>query len=288
MGIVLFGVRQPLRRVLAREGVDGAILFQGVINGLYATAQWTTAAIQDRSLATHIAVVLMTAVMALIYAGTHMAFGIDLQLGVLPISLSEILLILVSLIAAAITVRTRSRLNAIISLGVVGIIVTLIFVFFGAPDLAITQLLFEVLTIVLLVLVFYRIPLQLDYPPLPPMIVARNLLVAIAVGVFGFIVVLINARPPYFADISEYFMREAVPGGHGGNVVNVILVDFRAFDTMGEITVLAIAAVGGYALLRAHRLRYRQIPTEGNGEQEGSQVGKVHAATPVQEVNPHA
>jgi NADH:ubiquinone oxidoreductase subunit 5 (subunit L)/multisubunit Na+/H+ antiporter MnhA subunit len=288
LGIILFAGRQPLRRVLAHERVDGATLFQEVINGLYATARWTTHTIQDRSLATHIAVVLMTAVIALIYAGTHMEFGIDLQLGALPITVSEILLIVVSIIAAAITVRTRSRLNAIISLGVVGIIVTLIFVFFGAPDLAITQLLFEVLTIVLLVLVFYRIPLQLEYIPLPPVILARNLVVAISVGIFGFIVVLINARPPYFPDISDYFMREAVPGGHGGNVVNVILVDFRAFDTMGEITVLAIAAVGGYALLRAHRLRYRQIPPEENEDLDGAQAGELHPTAPVPEVNPHA
>jgi multisubunit Na+/H+ antiporter MnhB subunit len=144
------------------------------------------------------------------------------------------------------------------------------------------------LTIVLLVLVFYRIPLQLEYTPLPSLIVARNLLVAIAVGIFGFVAVLINARPPYFPDISDYFMRESVPGGHGGNVVNVILVDFRAFDTMGEITVLAIAAVGGYALLRAHQLHNRPNQTEADGDGSPAQSSELHAPAPVQEVNPHA
>jgi NADH:ubiquinone oxidoreductase subunit 5 (subunit L)/multisubunit Na+/H+ antiporter MnhA subunit len=290
VGVGLFAIRQPLRRVLNRERIDGDDLFQDVIDGLYGTARWTTRFIQDRSLATHIAVILMTAVIALLYAGTYMELGVDLQLGALPIVPHEILLIVVSIIAAAITVRTRSRLNAIISLGVVGIVVTLIFIFFSAPDLAITQLLIEVLTIVLLVLVFYRIPLQLDYLPLPRMILIRNVIVAVALGLFGFILVLINARPPYFSDISEFFMRESVPGGHGGNVVNVILVDFRAFDTMGEISVLAIAAVGGYALLRAHRLRSRRTPSEVNKEKERllAQASQLPSSTPVSEVKPHA
>jgi NADH:ubiquinone oxidoreductase subunit 5 (subunit L)/multisubunit Na+/H+ antiporter MnhA subunit len=289
-GIVLFIARQPIRRVLSRERVDGATLFQGVINGLYATARWTTRWIQDRSLATHISVVLMTAVFALFYAGSYMVMGVDLRFGNLPITLPEMLLIVVSLFAAAITVRTRSRLNAIVNMGVVGIVVTLIFIFFGAPDLAITQLLIEVLTIVLLVLVFYRIPLQLEYPPLPKPILIRNLFVSIAAGIFGSVIVLINAHSPYFSDITDFFMRESLPGGHGSNVVNVILVDFRGFDTMGEISVLAIAAVGGYALLRAHRLRNRRPPREASGEGNSSPVQEenLHTTNAASKVKPHA
>ena len=70
-------------------------------------------------------------------------------------------------------------------------------------------------------------------------------------GLFGFALVLINAGIQAGPSISPYFERFSVPYGRGGNIVNVILVDFRGFDTLGEMTVLAIAAVGGFALLRA-------------------------------------
>ncbi|MCB0089714.1 MAG: hypothetical protein KDE54_17525, partial [Caldilineaceae bacterium] len=79
--------------------------------------------------------------------------------------------------------------------------------------------------------------------------------VSCAVGFLGFMLVLISAGAPYAPSISPFFSLNSVPLAHGGNIVNVILVDFRGFDTLGEITVLAIAALGGYALLRASRLR---------------------------------
>jgi multisubunit Na+/H+ antiporter MnhB subunit len=120
-----------------------------------------------------------------------------------------------------------------------------------------TQLLIEVLTVVLLVLVFYRYPYS-PRQPFPKAIIIRNLIVAITVGIFGFVFVLINAQPFAWENISTYYYEQSIPGGHGGNVVNVILVDFRGFDTMGEISVLGIAAVGAYALLRSTRLRIRK------------------------------
>jgi hypothetical protein len=83
----------------------------------------------------------------------------------------------------------------------------------------------------------------------------RNVLVAGAVGLGGFVLVLLSIDNPLLPSISPYFSLNALPAAHGGNIVNVILVDFRGFDTLGEITVLAIAAIGGYALLRASRLR---------------------------------
>jgi len=169
-------------------------------------------------------------------------------------ALYEIAISVLAIIAAAVTVRSVSRLNAIISIGVVGIMVTLIFVNFSAPDLALTQLVIDILTVVLLVLVFYRIPPD-ELPPITWSLKLRNLLISLAVGAVGFVLVLVGASEPFAPPISEYFLLNAIPGGHGANVVNVIIVDFRAYDTIGEITVLAIAAIGGYGLLRASRLR---------------------------------
>jgi multicomponent Na+:H+ antiporter subunit A len=175
----------------------------------------------------------------------------------------ELILGLLTIIAAIVTVRATNRLSAIISIGVVGVTVTLAFVIYGAPDLALTQLLIEVLTVVLLVLVFYKIPPR-QHTRDSLWVQFRNLFVALAVGCFGFALVLVGAGTPFQPAISDYFALNAVAGGHGGNVVNVILVDFRGFDTMGEISVLVIAAMGGYALLRASRLRVRAVQRTDN------------------------
>ncbi len=76
-------------------------------------------------------------------------------------------------------------------------------------------------------------------------------------GLLGFFFVLFTVSQPFFPVIGDYFLYNSVPLAHGANIVNVILVDFRGFDTYGEITVLGIAAIGGYAVLRAGLLRFR-------------------------------
>ena len=141
--------------------------------------------------------------------------------------------------------------------------------FFGAPDLALTQLLVDILTVVLLVLVFYRIPPQ-KLPPLSARVRARNSLVSLAVGILGVFLVLYSIGEPFQQSISDYFLLNSAPLAHGANIVNVILVDFRGFDTMGEITVLAIAGVGGYALLRSALLAARpsDVQSKSSGQAE--------------------
>jgi multicomponent Na+:H+ antiporter subunit A len=193
----------------------------------------------------------------------------------------ELLIVLVAIVAAVATVRARSRLSAIISLGVVGIAVTLFFVFYSAPDLALTQLLIEVLTVILLVLVFFRVK------PDPNLRAAdgRRVLrwgIAIGMGLFGAGFVLANHLYQVAPSISPYFLANALPIGQGGNVVNVILVDFRGYDTLGEITVLGLAALGGYAVLRSpqlhalrrqlvRRLPHAAVPANPAGPAEGTQ-----------------
>jgi multisubunit Na+/H+ antiporter MnhB subunit len=127
------------------------------------------------------------------------------------------------------------------------------------------------LTVVLLVLVFYRIPPQ-PRAQISPWLHLRNLVIAGAVGLWGFAMVLLGVEQSLFTSISDYFSLNAVPAAHGGNIVNVILVDFRGFDTMGEITVLSLAAIGGYALLRASRLRLARpaINAPANDEENNS------------------
>ncbi|MBP7960693.1 MAG: DUF4040 domain-containing protein [Caldilineaceae bacterium] len=278
-GILLFLGRSWVRKAIQAtpSWLDGQDLFkERVIGGIYGGARWVTQAVQGRTLADHASIVLMSAVGMVVYA---LVVGLESWAGLgtlfLPWQLlresmpefQEVALFAVAIIAALVTVQSQPRLNAIISLGVVGIVVTLAFVFFGAPDLALTQLLIEVLTVVLLVLVFYRIPIQFRHP-LHWLVLLRNLFVSVCVGLLGFVLVVLTVGKPLAPSISDFFMRNSVLSGHGANVVNVILVDFRGYDTMGEITVLSLAALGGYALLRSSRLRQTGKGKEDN-EGEG-------------------
>jgi multicomponent Na+:H+ antiporter subunit A len=162
----------------------------------------------------------------------------------------EVGLAVLILLATLAAILLKSRLAAIAALGVVGYSVALVFILFGAPDLAMTQFLVETLTVILFVLVFYHLP--------ESRIVSgraarwRDAALAIAVGVVMTALVLVGT-PENYPSVSAYFVENRVPRGHGRNVVNVILVDFRGFDTLGEITVLAVAAVGVYALLKLRK-----------------------------------
>jgi len=164
-----------------------------------------------------------------------------------PVSTAAWVLVVAGTIATAIF--HRRRLVALVLASLVGLFVALAFVHFSAPDLALTQLSVEVITIVLLLLALNLLPQESPVESTPA---RRGRDVAIA-GLAGLAVTLgifaVLTRP--FDSISWYHLDNSVPGGGGTNVVNVILVDFRGFDTLGEIIVLAIAALGCYAMLVA-------------------------------------
>lgn len=158
-------------------------------------------------------------------------------------------LVILILIALAGTALLRSRLAAIAALGVVGYGVALVFILFSAPDLAMTQFLMETLTLILFVLVFYHVS---DVPVRSNRLArGRDLLVALSLGALVTCLVLTANAIKVSEPISRYFVMQSLPEGHGRNIVNVILVDFRGLDTLGEITVLAVAGVGVFALLKA-------------------------------------
>lgn len=175
------------------------------------------------------------------------------------------------LLAALTATISTSRLAAVASLSVVGYGVALIYILFGAPDLAMTQFLVETLTVILFVLVFYHLPRLRGLSG--GLTRLRDAAIALAAG--GFITALVLAAIAGRAEsrLASYFAEESVPLGHGRNIVNVILVDFRALDTLGEITVLAVAAFGVFALLRLRpreeRSGRRFHPIEPPGRDEG-------------------
>ncbi|HKP11205.1 MAG TPA: hydrogen gas-evolving membrane-bound hydrogenase subunit E, partial [Blastocatellia bacterium] len=152
------------------------------------------------------------------------------------------------LLAALVAVRSRSRLGAAASLGVVGYGVALVFILFGAPDLALTQFLIETLTVILLVLVLHRLPPLALISRTPARV--RDVVVALLFGGTMTALVLVAWGVPFQQHASNFYAERSYTEAHGRNIVNVILVDFRGFDTLGEITVLSVAAVGVYALLK--------------------------------------
>ena len=146
----------------------------------------------------------------------------------------------------------RQRFIAVVFISVVGLFVSLAFVRFSAPDLALTQLSVEVVAIVLLLLALRYLP-QTGEAPQPRWRNTAQIVLSVAVGIgAAALCFAVLTRP--FDTISGYFLANAVPGGGGTNVVNVILVDFRGFDTLGEIAVLAMAAIGAHAVLNGLRL----------------------------------
>jgi multicomponent Na+:H+ antiporter subunit A len=260
LGAIIFLFRKQVRAVFryAPEWLSSSVAFDWIDKGVYTLAGWSTRTVQGGTLATQVGIVMLAGMSVLVYAmlSTDMLGILRLDVSFTPtLRLYEIITTLLIIVSAIVTMRARTRLTAIISIGVVGVGVTLYYVFYSAPDLALTQLLIEVLTVVLLILVFYRIPPERDPTPPPKRVRRLYGTIALLAGLFGFIMAIVASSDPYAPTISDFFLKYSVSGGHGANVVNVILVDFRGYDTMGEITVLAIAALGGYALLRSPRLR---------------------------------
>ena len=158
----------------------------------------------------------------------------------------------------ATTFMHRQRLLALVLMGAVGLVVCLTFAYFSAPDLALTQLLVEVATLLLMMLALHWLPAA--SPPEPRRWKAwRDGVLAVAVGLgVSALVWMVLTRPSQ--SISDYFLATTLPLGGGANAVNVIIVDYRGFDTLGEITVLGIAALILHTLLAPFRPAPAAVP----------------------------
>ncbi|WP_296653895.1 monovalent cation/H+ antiporter subunit A [Paraburkholderia sp.] len=189
---------------------------------------------------------------------THIA-GSRTGLPADPVTLTG--LALAALLAVAVVRVRANTLHALILLGTCGLLVTLAFARFSAPDLALTQMSVEIVTVMLLVLAIYFLPVQQRAVESVSARV-RNGVLAIAGGtMIGGVAYAVMTRAPGVG-IAPFFLANALPASGGHNVVNVILVDFRGFDTMVEISVLVVAGLAVKALLRGLRLT---APATGSG-----------------------
>lgn len=246
-GICLFLLCRRWGLLQRLPGWDTEQLYDLLLERLPGCASSVTLRLQSGNLryylmaVTGVAVALMAATLFTSSTGT-------LQLPMPDGSLHEWLTALVILAGALFATITSSRLAAVAALGVVGYGVALIYIIFGAPDLAMTQFCIETLSIILFVLVLHKLPhftlLSTTRSRL------RDLTVALGIGSVMTMLVWRAVSQPLVPSLSTWFMEQSLPAGHGRNVVNVILVDFRALDTLGEITVLAVAALGVYGMLK--------------------------------------
>lgn len=162
--------------------------------------------------------------------------------------LYEFVLVILIIAALIYLLGTRSRLTSIVVMGLVGYSVALLYVLFGAPDVAATQMLIETLTVVIFVLLLHKLPAftYLSHQYQKYKFIALSIFFG---AVMTYVILLVQGRA-IGSDLKQFYGAASYEQAHGRNIVNVILVDFRGLDTLGEISVLAVAAVGIFALLR--------------------------------------
>jgi multicomponent Na+:H+ antiporter subunit A len=270
-GAGAYGVRVALRQAATRADLGPrwgpARGYALVLVGLDWLARRLTRLLQNGSLHHYLVTVVVATVGLVVAALTYrgpLLRSIDWP-DVAPYEASLAALIL---LAALVAVLTSSRLGAVAALGLVGYGVTLIYLQFGAPDLAMTQVLIETLTVILFVLVVYFLPRFARLSARRTR--ARDALIALAAGGLMTTLVLIASGIRFDPVIPDYYAAQSYLAGHGRNVVNVILVDFRALDTLGEITVLSLAALGVYALLKLRPAQERAAKATESRNRDGA------------------
>jgi multicomponent Na+:H+ antiporter subunit A len=250
--MVLFAYRDALRRRAWPRALRTERLYSGTLAGIEAISRWMAPALQSASLRTYVLVVLVTGV-TLVTTGLVVGRIFPTPSRWTPIHLHEGVVAALMVAGALAAVFARSTMAAVLSLGAMGYSVALMYALVGAPDLAMTQFAVETLTVVIFVLVFFQLR---GFGDLSSRAVkTRDALVALAAGALVTTLVLFIGASGTTSRLSSYFADAAPRLAHGRNVVNVILVDFRGFDTMGEITVLVTVAIGVRALLLIGRER---------------------------------
>jgi multicomponent K+:H+ antiporter subunit A len=261
-GVVVYALRHRIFALHDRifPAVSGRNATEGLLHRIFRWAGYWNALIENGSLQRYL-FILITSTLVVGVA----AFRGEPLFGSVPTQPLDVQTLAygVFLIAGAVgtVLFHRSRFVAVVVVGVVGLMVSLLFVRFSGPDIAMTQLLVEFATVILFLLALFFLPWT---SPVESSVARRirDASVAVLAGTgVGALSYALLTRP--LRSISEFFIAEAKPGGGGTNIVNVILVDFRGFDTLGEITVLGIAAVGIYAMLSNANLRIPGVDMDG-------------------------
>lgn len=259
LGAACIALRGRLRSLVGLGGVLDRLgpqaAYDAGLAGLVALASGQTRIMQSGHLRSYVFITVGTAV-GLVGSALVAREAIAFDPTPLDVRWHELLVGALIAAAAIATTLAKTRLAAIAFLGLAGYGVAVMFVMFGGPDLAMTQLAVETLTVVIFVLIFRRLP---EFRTISTRLQrTADAFMAIAAGLLVSVLALLAARSTPDGALARWFGEQSYLEGHGRNVVNVILVDFRAIDTLGEITVLAIAAIGVLALLRPASMQGRR------------------------------
>nr|WP_243855368.1 monovalent cation/H+ antiporter subunit A [Aquabacterium sp. A08] len=243
--------------------VTGRQLFEASIDGLFAMAGRVTRLFENGSLQRYLAWMVGAAIVvgAVPLLGRNLGAGGRELLPATPLAVAVWLVLLATCVALVLT--HHRRFQSVVLVGVVGLVASLTFVSLSAPDLALTQLSVELVSTVLLLMGLALLP---QHSPRESGAgrKLRDAGLALAGGAgMAWVAWLMLTRD--HSSIAWYFLEQSLPLGGGSNVVNVILVDFRGYDTFGEITVLGIAAIGVLALMEGMRTRRASVDPQGRG-----------------------
>jgi multicomponent Na+:H+ antiporter subunit A len=226
---------------------SGHVIHDVIWNAMINFGRFLTRIIQNGSLTSYLGTTIVVTCALIFYAWIHVDAPMNPTI-VQKITLAELSAGLLIMASSLATAFARKRLPAIAGLGAMGMGMTLFFIVSQAPDLALTQFLVEIISVVLLVVAFRHLP---DFVGQPIKIQTGRLIIATLTGATMTVLTLVALSTNYGQRVSHWYGLNALKQGHGSNVVNVILVDFRALDTLGEITVLSIAALGVAILMGA-------------------------------------
>ncbi len=224
-------------------------LYADSLTGFTRFFQWTRALYMTGSVTDYIRYLLVALIVGLSIPLWHFFEETTLRVDIVRPEYYELGLAGLMAVAGVMCCRTHSRVVLVLSLGLVGSLMSIFFVLFSAPDLALTQVLVEAVSLVLFLLVLHYFSVIGSQPQAPR---TRLLNIGMSVGT-GLLVSLLlfaaNVGPSLPSAIPPYYLSNSYLLAGGQNVVNVILVDFRGFDTMGEITVFSVAVFGVLALV---------------------------------------
>lgn len=254
IGILVYKFRSKILGLVENVSLSRIIkpsaYYDTLLNGSINFAKWQTKFLQNGYLRIYLSVILIFTFGLLGYTISNLDFASVEKPDFNP-DVTEIIIGIMVISSTYFAVRAKKRLSAIIAIGVVGYSIALIFMIYSAPDLAMTQFAIETLTVILFMLVIYKLSKYLPFSNNSRRI--RDIIIAGAGGLMMSVVAIYILSVDMQSELKQYFAETSLPIGKGKNIVNVILVDFRALDTLGEIVVLAIAAIGVFTLMKLRK-----------------------------------
>lgn len=273
LGVLGYLAWVPIRRWLSsRNEIDqfgpNAIYDRAMV-WLVQVATWQTQRLQSGSLHTYLAATMATITIA--GAISLVVFNSISLPTVTTDAIQPILVLPVLLVCASIAVvRAKSFMAGIAAAGMVGFLMSLVYLFQGAPDLAFTQFSVEALSVVVILTIAGRMPMHaIDQRTVKQR--RRDLCIAGGFGLFASLLLLSITAMPFNSRLSDFYKAASYVEAHGRNIVNVIIVDFRGLDTLGEVTVLTLAATAALALL------FKMPPKKRRSEDEITSKSEVGA-----------